>query len=78
MNTPRDASSVDIRVFSLDGSLVRRMEALGGPREWVLDWDLRDGEGGRLMGGLYLLLVTSTLEDGEVLRDRKVVALVQP
>ncbi|MDP6418922.1 MAG: hypothetical protein QF492_05320 [Candidatus Krumholzibacteria bacterium] len=76
INTPGDALSVELRFFSLEGKLVRSLEASGGPQEWLANWDLL-GDGGRpLMGGLYLVNVLSTMNDGSLRSERKVVALV--
>ncbi len=76
INTPSAAERVELRFFSLDGALLRVLEATGGPDEWAADWNLLDDNGRELAPGLLALVIRSYLETGEVLVDRKVVALV--
>jgi hypothetical protein len=77
VNTPSDAERVEIRFFSLDGAELRVLDANGGPQEWSVSWDRLDSNGRRPAPGLLIALVRSYLESGEILEDRKVVALVE-
>ncbi len=76
INTPSAADRVELRFFSLDGALLRVLEATGGPDEWAADWNLLDDKGRELAPGLLALVIRSYLKSGELLVDRKVVALV--
>jgi hypothetical protein len=77
INTPEDADKVELRFFSLEGALLRVVEADGGPREWAAEWNMRDSSGRDLAPGLLVVVVRSYLESGEILEDRKVVAIVE-
>jgi hypothetical protein len=56
---------------------MRRLEATGGPRQFRIEWDLKDDEGSDLMGGLYVLNFCTTFATGEQEFERKVVAVVR-
>jgi len=76
VNTPSDAASVEIRFFSLEGALIRVLDAVGGPRQWSANWDRRDSNGRRPAPGLLIVTIRSHLQSGEIMEEKKVVALV--
>jgi len=76
INTPEDADKIELRFFSLEGALLRIVEVEGGPREWAVEWDMRDSANRDLAPGLLVVVIRSYLASGEILEDRKVVAIV--
>ena len=77
VNVAEDAAAVVLRAYSLEGALLRVLEAEGGPREFSFDWDLRDADGRHLMDGLYVLNLCTTFAAGGMDCERKVVAVVR-
>lgn len=77
INTRAPASAVVLRVYSLDGELLRRLEAEGGPDQFSLRWDLRDAGGRAVMDGLCVLNLEIVYASGEREHERKVVAIVR-
>jgi len=77
VNSAEDATGVTMRVYSLDGDLLCMLDAVGGPREFVIDWDLKDENGRDLLGGLYIVNLCTSLSSGERSYERKVVAIVR-
>ncbi|MBC8365997.1 hypothetical protein H8E52_01165 [bacterium] len=76
INTPENADKIELRFFSLEGALLRIVEAQGGPLEWAAEWNMRDSAGRDIAPGLLVVVIRSYLESGEILEDRKVVAIV--
>lgn len=77
INTRAPATAVILRVYSLDGELLRRLDAEGGPEQFSLRWDLRDAGGRAVMDGLCVLNLEIVYASGEREHERKVVAIVR-
>lgn len=77
INTRAAASAVVLRFYSLDGELLRRLDAEGGPEQFSARWDLRDAGGRAVMDGLCVLNLEIVYADGEREHERKVVAIVR-
>jgi hypothetical protein len=52
-----EPADVVLSVFTVSGSLVRRLSSTGGPGQVQLAWDGRDARGDRLANGAYLYQV---------------------
>lgn len=77
INTRAAASAVVLRFYSLDGELLRQLDAEGGPSQFSARWDLRDAGGRAVMDGLCVLNLEIVYADGEREHERKVVAIVR-
>ncbi|MCP4548310.1 MAG: hypothetical protein GY835_17755 [bacterium] len=80
INTSETMRELIIRVYTLDGVLVRILDfnpqSLSVP-EYRINWDLTDEEGNRLMDGLYIMNIAMTDNSGTRTFERKVVAIVR-
>ncbi len=54
-----EAARVQVKVYTVSGALVRRLEAVGGPGQAQLAWDGRDEQGTRVANGAYLYQVVA-------------------
>ena len=73
-----EAASVHVKVYSVSGSLVRRLVAMGGPGQVQLAWDGRDEQGARIANGAYLYQVAAEgLSSGTVVRYRGQMAALE-
>jgi len=77
INARAPASAVILRVYSIEGELLRRLDAQGGPEQFSLSWDLRDAGGRAVMDGLCVLNLEIVYASGEREHERKVVAIVR-
>lgn len=64
----QQATEISVEIFSLKGTLVRRLSQVGGARAYHLDWDGRDQDGGMVAPGLYLYEVRVDAEDNAASR----------
>ena len=78
INTSGPADAVVLRIYSLEGDLIRRLDAQGGPEQFSADWDLADSGGRQVMDGLFVVNVETLYQDGSRDTERKVVAVVRP
>ncbi|MCB1162154.1 hypothetical protein KDL67_05650, partial [bacterium] len=78
INTSGPADAVVLRIYSLEGDLIRRLDAQGGPVQFSADWDLADSGGRQVMDGLFVVNVETLYQDGSRDTERKVVAVVRP
>jgi hypothetical protein len=66
-----EAARVQVKVYSVSGSLVRRLETTGGPGQVQIAWDGRDDRGDRVANGAYLYQVAAEGQSsGQVVRFR--------
>jgi len=77
INTRAPARAVVLRIYSLDGELLRRLDAQGGPEQFSASWDLKDAGGRAVMDGLCVLNLEVDYLNGERDLKRKVVAIVR-
>jgi hypothetical protein len=77
INTRAPARAVVLRLYSLDGDLLRRLDAEGGPEQFSARWDLKDAGGREVMDGLCVLNLEIDYLSGERELERKVVAVVR-
>lgn len=77
INTRAPARAVILRLYSLDGELLRRLDAEGGPEQFSAHWDLKDAGGREVMDGLCVLNLEIDYLSGERELERKVVAVVR-
>jgi hypothetical protein len=61
------ASEVEVRVFAVDGRLVRSLRGAGGPGQAQVGWDGRDEAGAEVANGVYLYRVSVFPAGGAVL-----------
>jgi hypothetical protein len=61
------ASEVEVRVFAVDGRLVRSLRGAGGPGQAQVGWDGRDEAGAEVANGVYLYRVNVFPAGGAVL-----------
>jgi hypothetical protein len=62
---------LEVKIYSVSGSLVRILETTGGPGQVQIPWDGRDGRGDRVANGAYPYLVQAQgLSSGDVVRFR--------
>jgi hypothetical protein len=54
VNNLATAADLEIRVYAVDGTLVRALRATGGPGQAQVAWDGRDAGGGTVANGVYL------------------------
>jgi flagellar hook assembly protein FlgD len=52
------ASEVEVRVFTVDGRLIRSLRGAGGPPQAQVGWDGRDESGAEVANGVYLYRVS--------------------
>ncbi|MBM4118757.1 hypothetical protein FJ251_13690 [bacterium] len=77
INTRAPARSVSLRFYTLEGELLRQLDAQGGPDQFSARWDLRDAGGRAVMDGLCVLNLEIVYASGEREHERKVVAVVR-
>jgi hypothetical protein len=77
INTRQPARAVALRIYSLEGELLRRLDAAGGPEQFSVAWDLKDAGGREIMDGLCVLNLEIVYLNGERELERKVVAIVR-
>ncbi len=77
INTHAPARAVILRFYSLEGELLRRLDAQGGPLQFSANWDLKDAGGRAIMDGLCVLTLEIDYLSGERDLERKVVAVVR-
>ena len=77
INTHAPARAVILRFYSLEGELLRRLDAQGGPLQFSANWDLKDAGGRAIMDGLCVLTLEIDYLSGERDLERKVVAIVR-
>ena len=66
-----EAARVQVKVYTVSGALVRRLEASGGPGQVQIAWDGRDERGDRVANGAYLYQVSAEGQgSGQVVRFR--------
>ena len=66
-----EAANVQVKVYSVSGTLVRRLETQGGPGQVQIAWDGRDDRGDRVANGAYLYQVAAEGQSsGQVVRYR--------
>jgi len=60
------ASNAEVRVFTVNGQLIRRLSASGGPAQLQVGWDGKDDSGRQAAAGVYLYrVVIHPLAGGE-------------
>jgi hypothetical protein len=73
-----EPARVQVKVYSVSGSLVTRLETTGGPGQVQLAWDGRDAQGARIANGAYLYQVAAEgLTSGKVVRYRGQMAALE-
>jgi len=73
-----EPANVQVKVYSVSGSLVRRLVTTGGPGQVQLAWDGRDEQGARIANGAYLYQVAAEgLSSGQVVRYRGQMAVLE-
>jgi hypothetical protein len=73
-----EPADVVLSVFTVSGSLVRRLSSTGGPGQVQLAWDGRDARGDRLANGAYLYQVEAQGQtSGRVIRFQGRAALLE-
>jgi hypothetical protein len=66
-----ESARVQVKVYSVSGALVRRLETSGGPGQVQIAWDGRDDRGERVANGAYLYQVAAEGQaSGQVVRFR--------
>jgi hypothetical protein len=66
-----EAANVQVKVYSVSGTLVRRLETRGGPGQVQIAWDGRDDRGDRVANGAYLYQVAAEGQSsGQIVRYR--------
>ncbi len=77
INLAEPARGVEVHVYSTAGRLVRVLGASGPSTSFEVAWDGADGSGSAAGNGVYLVRVEAKLQDGSVISDKKLVALVR-
>jgi hypothetical protein len=65
-----------ISLYSMDGrELSRLVDVSYGPARGTVSWDGLDADGGRLVRGAYILMLSGKGEDGRTAKAKAVVAI---
>jgi flagellar hook assembly protein FlgD len=77
INLDEPALDVSVALYAMSGRLLRVLRAEGPSTNFQIAWDGRDGSGSNANNGVYLCRVTATLQNGSLVSDKVLLALVR-